>query len=54
MLFDDHFRDLLYNKHRLALRILYVYSALCSICRFQFLMNVMYGKIILLGTGLCC
>lgn len=36
MLFDDHFRDLLYNKHRLALRILYVYSALCSICRFQF------------------
>lgn len=36
MLFDDRFRDFLYSKHRLALRILYVYSALCSISRFQF------------------
>lgn len=35
-LLPDHFRDLLYKKHKFALRILFIYSALCAMVKCDF------------------
>ncbi|RCK57321.1 hypothetical protein Cantr_06856 [Candida viswanathii] len=51
-LLSDGFRDLLYQRHRYALRVLFVYSALCSItrCHFDTLSNVWRDFMMLYST----
>ncbi|KAG5419802.1 hypothetical protein I9W82_001682 [Candida metapsilosis] len=39
MVIPEHFRQLLYSKHPYALKILYVYSCLCFVGRFQMYKN---------------